>query len=71
MFIKFDGKPAEYHSFISALIGGYLIWGKYNKVNEQVSEFNSFLWWNDTIQSSVCVNGYGIGFMYNFFITNS
>ncbi|KAK2147314.1 hypothetical protein LSH36_560g00004 [Paralvinella palmiformis] len=37
MFIKFDGKPAEYHSFISALIGGYLIWGKYNKVNEQIN----------------------------------
>lgn len=34
---QLESKPREYHSFLAALIGGYLIFGKYNKVNEQVS----------------------------------
>lgn len=30
------GKPEQYHSFLAAFIGGYIVFGKYNKVNEQV-----------------------------------
>ena len=26
----------EYHSFIAAFIGGYIVFGKYDKINEQV-----------------------------------
>ncbi|KAK2173023.1 hypothetical protein NP493_910g00026 [Ridgeia piscesae] len=26
-----------YHSFIAAFIGGYVIWGKFNKINEQIN----------------------------------
>lgn len=32
-----ESKKMEYHSFIAAFVGGYLVFGKYNKVNEQVS----------------------------------
>ena len=34
--------PKQYHSFVAAFIGGYLVFGKYNKVNEQVSCTNIF-----------------------------
>ena len=33
----FDGKVLQYHSFVAAFIGGFVIFGRYNKVNEQVS----------------------------------
>jgi len=33
---EFDGQTRQYHAFIAALIGGYLVFGKYNKINEQV-----------------------------------
>lgn len=32
-----QSKPEQYHSFLSAVIGGYLVFGSYNKVNEQVT----------------------------------
>ena len=32
-----QGKPSQLHSFLAAFIGGYLVFGKYNKINEQVS----------------------------------
>jgi hypothetical protein len=35
---EFDGQTRQYHAFISALIGGYLVFGKYNKINEQVGK---------------------------------
>ena len=38
---EMEGKPEQYHSFIAAFIGGYLIFGKYNKVNEQVCMFEN------------------------------
>lgn len=31
-----ESKSQQYHSLLSAFIGGYLIFGTYNKVNEQV-----------------------------------
>ena len=31
-------EKSQFHSFVAAFLGGYLIWGNYNKVNEQVSE---------------------------------
>jgi len=34
---EMESKPKEYHSFVAALIGGYLVFGKYNKVNEQIN----------------------------------
>ena len=34
---ELESKPREYHSFLAALVGGYLVFGKYNKINEQVS----------------------------------
>ena len=33
---KLQSERLEIHSFIAAFIGGYFIWGNYNKVNEQV-----------------------------------
>jgi len=33
-----DGsKLRQHHAFIAAFIGGFIIFGRYNKVNEQVS----------------------------------
>lgn len=32
-----QSEKSQYHSFVAAFLGGYLIWGNYNKVNEQVS----------------------------------
>ena len=32
-----DGKTRQYHAFIAAFIGGLLVFGRYNKINEQVS----------------------------------
>ena len=29
-------EKSQFHSFVAAFFGGYLIWGNYNKVNEQV-----------------------------------
>ena len=37
MFTQMWGKPEQIHSFVAAFIGGYLVFGNYNKVNEQVS----------------------------------
>ena len=34
---KLQSQRLQIHSFIAAFIGGYFIWGNYNKVNEQVS----------------------------------
>merc|ERR1711894_670446 len=34
---EMEGKTAEYHSFLAALVGGYLVFGNYNKVNEQIN----------------------------------
>ena len=31
-----ESSQKTYHSFIAAFIGGYVIWGKFNKINEQV-----------------------------------
>ncbi|XP_025088120.1 peroxisomal membrane protein 4-like [Pomacea canaliculata] len=32
-----ESKSQQYHSLLSAFIGGYLIFGTYNKVNEQIN----------------------------------
>lgn len=37
LLCEMESKPKEYHSFLAAFVGGYLVWGKYNKINEQVS----------------------------------
>ena len=34
---ELQGSRQQYHSFVSAFICGYIIFGNYNKVNEQVS----------------------------------
>ena len=34
---EIDGKVQQYHAFVAAFVGGFLIFGRYNKVNEQVS----------------------------------
>ena len=31
-----DGKARQYHVFIAAFVGGFLVFGQYNKINEQV-----------------------------------
>ena len=36
---QLESKPRESHSFIAAFIAGYLVFGKYNKINEQVNIF--------------------------------
>ena len=36
IFGEMWGKPEQIHSFIAAFIGGYLVFGNYNKINEQV-----------------------------------
>ena len=33
---ELESKPKEYHSFVAAFIGGWLVFGKNNKINEQV-----------------------------------
>jgi len=33
---EIDGKVRQHHAFIAAFIGGFVIFGRYNKVNEQV-----------------------------------
>jgi len=33
---EIDGKVRQHHAFIAAFIGGFLIFGRYNKINEQV-----------------------------------
>ena len=33
---ELESQQKQYHSFIAALIGGYLVFGKNNKINEQV-----------------------------------
>ena len=30
-------EKSQWHSFVAAFLGGYVVFGKYNKVNEQVS----------------------------------
>ena len=35
-------KPQESHSFIAAFITGYVVFGKYNKINEQVNRSLSY-----------------------------
>ena len=40
LMMEIEGKASQYHSFIAAFIGGYIVFGKYNKVNEQVREFS-------------------------------
>jgi len=37
---------SQFHSFIAAFLGGYLVFGKYNKVNEQVS-VSIIIWTTD------------------------
>ena len=37
LMASMESKPQQYHSFLSAFIGGYFVFGKYNKINEQVS----------------------------------
>ncbi|ELU14544.1 hypothetical protein CAPTEDRAFT_114139 [Capitella teleta] len=37
LLCEIESKPREYHSFIAAFIGGYLVFGKYNKINEQIN----------------------------------
>ncbi|KAK7480426.1 hypothetical protein BaRGS_00028345 [Batillaria attramentaria] len=37
LMASLQSKPEQYHSFLAALIGGYLVFGKYNKVNEQIN----------------------------------
>lgn len=32
-----QSEKVEFHSFMAAFVGGYLVFGRYNKVNEQVS----------------------------------
>ncbi|CAH1785331.1 unnamed protein product [Owenia fusiformis] len=32
-----EEKPEQYHSFFAAFIGGYYVFGNYNKVNEQIN----------------------------------
>ena len=34
---EIDGKVRQRHAFIAAFIGGYIVFGRYNKVNEQVN----------------------------------
>ena len=43
LFAEIETKPKQYHSFVAAFIGGYLVFGKYNKVNEQVKYIDSVL----------------------------
>lgn len=33
---EIDGKVCQYHAFFAAFVGGFLVFGQYNKVNEQV-----------------------------------
>ena len=40
---KLQSQKLEIHSFIAAFIGGYFIWGNYNKVNEQVSSIKFYI----------------------------
>jgi len=37
-----DGRAHQYHAFIAAFIGGLLVFGRYNKINEQVRAFCFF-----------------------------
>jgi peroxisomal membrane protein 4 len=37
---EFNGTTQRHHAFIAALIGGYLVFGRYNKINEQVCKLN-------------------------------
>jgi len=32
-----QSEKIELHSFVAAFVGGYIVFGRYNKVNEQVS----------------------------------
>lgn len=34
---KVQGNKYQFHSFVAAFIGGYIVFGKYNKINEQVN----------------------------------
>ncbi|KAK3597609.1 hypothetical protein CHS0354_030155 [Potamilus streckersoni] len=34
---QIQSKKEQYHPFVAAFLGGYLIFGKYNKVNEQIN----------------------------------
>ncbi|XP_066278967.1 peroxisomal membrane protein 4-like [Branchiostoma lanceolatum] len=34
---KAEQKPQQYHSFIAAFIGGYYVFGKNNRINEQIN----------------------------------
>lgn len=38
----FETHEKQYQSFIAAFIGGYFVFGKYNKVNEQVCKKNAY-----------------------------
>lgn len=36
LMLYIQTERSQFHSFIAAFIGGYFVFGKYNKVNEQV-----------------------------------
>ena len=38
-----ERKRGNAHPFIAAFIGGYYVFGKHDKINEQVSQWNSKL----------------------------
>jgi hypothetical protein len=37
---QLEGKKGNVHPFISAFIGGYIVFGTHDKINEQVGCFN-------------------------------
>ncbi|CAD5120737.1 DgyrCDS9296 [Dimorphilus gyrociliatus] len=34
---KLQGDRYQFHSFVAAFIGGYIVFGRYNKINEQIN----------------------------------
>ena len=36
LMASLQSQPYQFHSFVAAFLGGYLVFGRYNKVNEQV-----------------------------------
>ena len=49
-------EKSQVHSFVAAFLGGYLIWGNYNKVNEQV-RFDIRITVNTPTQYTVIFHG--------------
>ena len=37
------GKMHQYHAFTAAFVGGFLVFGRYNKINEQVENEHLFV----------------------------